>query len=455
MVDHTLSSTVARAQNFAERNGDDVVTTGHLLLAVMAARDTPWPRQIVNRGGMSFERALERRDWTKLANLADSDFSRYRVSMRLTIITIVASGYFAVIRRFRLRVEAFPAPALDRSSNEVVELAKRFASSSRRGSDAETGSLLLALATTPGKHLQLLDDSNVLSCAVRRELGLDRWHHRLIVRLDWPKLVTRRVRNWIAGGVATHGWFSVWGVGLLLALTAGSFSAFLFFLLVVPATLFLYLFLWPALILFTGVRTAVSALLGLETRVDKWYEIPGGEIALAGSGERVPARRLAAAILLPRLTAFVCSVAAFVFVAWRGQRLGVVEFPTVFSRLDLLIGLHPDSAILTPFSFFTDALSQDGAMKGIGLLAGLGAGVLSLPTYREINLIRLHAGYASGRGTRLGRILTTPAAALTGAFACVEAVLPLRNGPIYLTVYVVPLALALTSAAAIVALLPY
>ena len=455
MADDAIHAVVTRAQQFAERNGDDAVTTTHLLLGVMAACNTIWPRQIVNRGGMTFELALKRLHWTGLAGLADSGLRRYRVSMRLTVITTVAAGYLAVIRRLRLYVEQLPAPALDRGAADVLELAQSFNRSRPRGFDAGPGSLLLALATTPGKHLRLLDNANVLASAVRRELGLDRWHHRLIVRLDWPKLMTRRIRAWLIAGVAAHGRFSLWGGGLLLFRTAGLFSALIFFLLVVPATLFLYLFLWPALILFTGVRTAVCALLGLETLAHKWYEIPGGEIALAGPGERVPARRLAAAILLPRFTAFVCSVAAFVFVGWRSQRLGVIQFPTVFSRLDLLVGLDPNSNILTPFSFFADALNQDGVVKGIGLLAGLGAGVLSLPTYREIALVRLHAGHESGRGSRLGRVLTLPAAALTGAFACVEALLPLRNGPIYLTVYVVPLGLAVASAAAVASLLPY
>jgi len=450
-----ITATVERAQGFAERNGDAVVTTTHLLLAVMAARKTIWPRVIVDRGGMSFELALKRLNWRDLAGLADSQFKRYRVSMRLTVITVVAAGFFAVLRKFRLSVERIPSPALDRAAVDAVALARSFDTARGSARDPEIGQLLLALAATPGKHLRLLDNANVVACSVRRELGLDRWHHRLIVRLDGPQLLTRRCRAWLDAGVVAHGRLSAWGLGLLLFRVTGLFGALAFFFLVVPATLALYLFLWPALILFTGVRTAVARRLGLEVRAHKWYEIPGGELAIAGSGERVPARRLAAAILLPRVVAFICCIAALVLVSWRSQRLGVIEFPTVFSRLDLLIGLDPNSNILTPFSFFVDALNQDGALRGIGLLAGLGAGFLSLPTYREIALVRLHAGHEFGGGSRLGRLFSLPAAMLTGAFACVEALLPFRNGPLYLTVYVVPLAFALAFAAGIASLLPY
>ena len=302
---------VARAQAFAERHGDSTVTTTHLLFAVMAASETIWPKRIVERGGLTLELALRRLHWPTLGNVSSEDVRRYRVSMRLTVIIVVSAGFLAIVRRLRLRVVPVPRPALDRAA-----------------ADADVGLLLLALATTPGRHLRLVDNATVLACAARRELGLDRWHHRLILGLDWPRLLTRRARAWLVAGVSKHGRMSWWGLGLLVFRAIGLVSALVFFFLTVPATVFLYLFLWPALILTTAVRTAVCAFAHLETRVHKWYEIPGGEIGLAGPGERVDARRLAAAILIPRVVAFAFCVSALVFVGWRSQRLGVALFPS-------------------------------------------------------------------------------------------------------------------------------
>lgn len=455
MSEAVAASTVERGQTFAEINDDALATPTHLLLAVMAANETVWPQRIAERGGFTFERAVKLLHYPDLAKFASIELQRYRVSVRLTIIAVLAASFSIFIQKLRLRIEPAPLPPLDRAATEVMELAGSFGSSHLHPPDADIGRLLLALATTPGRHLRLLDNPTVLACAVRRDLGLDRWHHRLIVRLDWPKLVTRRMRAWLVAGVTRHGRVSTWSLGLLLFRTVGVFSALVFFLLTVPATLVLYLFLWPALILTTGVRVTVGSFVGLETRVHKWYEMPGGEIALAGPGDRVPPRHLAAVILIPRFVAFACCIVALVLVTWRSQRLGVALLPTVFTRPDLLLGLEPHAAILTPISFFSDALTQNGLLQGTGLLAGLGAGILSVPSYREIALVRLHAGHDSGQGSWLGRVITLPAAIITGAFACIEALLPLRNGPIYLTVYTVPLATAFLTAIAIDSLLPY
>jgi hypothetical protein len=412
---------LSRAQSFAEARADAAVTTTHLLLAVMAAGDTVWPKRIVERGGLSLELPLKRLHWPLVSGASSADVRRYRASMRLTVIVVVAAGFLAVFRRWRLRLVLVPRPPLDRAAAEVLLLAASLDPPRRHAPDTQVGLVLLALATTPGRHLRLLDNGTVLACAARRDLGLDHWHQRLILGLDWPKLLTRRARARLVAKVAAHGRLSLWGLLLLTFRAVGLLSAAIFFLLTVPATIFLYVFLWPALILTTAIRSAACALARLETRAHKWYEIPGGEVSLAGGGGPVGSRRLAAVILIPRVAAFAVCVAALVFVGWRSQRLGVALFPTVFSRPDLLLGLDPNSSILTPFVLFSDALSQDGALKGIGLLAGLGAGMLSLPTYRELALVRLHAGHESGRGSRLGRILTLPASLLVGAFSCVEA----------------------------------
>jgi hypothetical protein len=80
---------------------------------------------------------------------------------------------------------------------------------------------------------------------------------------------------------------------------------------------------------------------------------------------------------------------------------------------------------------------------------------MSLPTYHELSLIRLYAGHEVGLGSGIARALTLPASILAGAIACVETVLPLRNGPIYLTVYIVPVLFSVLLATAIVSVLPY
>jgi hypothetical protein len=450
---------VARAVQFAQIRADPTVTPTHLLLAVMEDTRSLWARRIVERGGFSFNLALRRLRWPEVAAIVpiSPEARLYRASVRLMLIIVITGPVIALWRRLTIEAHPLERPRLDRSAADVLRALSEWPSKSDSHSvlDSDVGRLLLTLATTPGRHLRLLDNANVLACAVRRDLGLDRWHHRMILRFDWPKLVTRRTRMWLRRQVFVHGWISIYGLALVGSLGLGLAAAVLVFAATVPATLVLYLFLWPSLILITGIRTGVCRLVGCDTRVHRWYEIPGGEIALAGDGEPIVPSRLMAAIIVPRAAAFMLCISALVFVGWRSQRLGVALFPTLFVRPDLLLSVHADSFILAPFAVFFDAMSQDGVLKGIGLLAGLGAGMLSLPTYRELTLLRLHAGHERGRGSRLARAATLPASVLAGAFACVEAVLPLRNGPIYLTVFVVPLGVALVIAALISMLLPY
>ncbi len=454
---------LARAERFAQLRGDATIRTSHLLLAIIGAFETPWPRQIVERGGLNFEQAVRRLGWSQVAELErviPHDMRLYRASMRLRTVVLVTSVGVFVARVWRGAPKPASRPRADLGTIETIDIAHRLAKERRSAAETpitelQVGHLLLALASTPGGHLRLLDNSTVLACAVRRELGLDAWHHRLILRLERPNLEVRRLRMRLERRVNERGRMTRWGLMLLCFRAGGLILAAGMFPVTVLANVLLYLFLWPASLLMGGIRALVGMIVGCDVRSRRWHEIPGGEVSLAGGEARIHGRRLAAVILLPRCAGFVLSVIAMVFVEWRAQRLGVVIFPTLYSRPDVLAGLYPDSIATTPVAVLGDATTQNGLLGGIGILAGLGTGMMSIPTYRELQLIRIHAGHEVGLGSPLARAITLPASILTGAFACIEAFLPIRNSPFYLTVYLLPLAISLVLAAAIVALLPY
>ena len=431
----------------------------------MAAFESPWPQQIVERGGLSYEQALRRLGWSRGAIAREPasppEVRLYRASMRVTttvvVITLVGVVARLVRRLLRRKRSHIPQLRCDLAAAQAIEATRRLLPGARaeRGDATNVGCLLLVLASTPGHHLRLLDNATVLACAVRRDLGLAAWHHRLILALDRPNLETRQMRLRLQRRVARHGRASRWGPALLCFRFAGLLFAVALFPVTVLATVLLYTFLWPATILMAGLRALAGMIVGCDARGRRWHEIPGGETSLFGDEPRISAARLAVVVLLPRVLAFACSFAALLVLVWRSQRLGVALFPTLFSRPDVRVGASADALFETPLIIFADAWTQNGLLGGIGLLAGLGLAVMSLPTYRELQLIRLHAGHELGEGSRLARIVTLPATILTGAFACVETVLPLRNGPLYLTVYIVPLLLSLALAAYATALLPY
>jgi hypothetical protein len=161
------------------------------------------------------------------------------------------------------------------------------------------------------------------------------------------------------------------------------------------------------------------------------------------------------ALLAPRaLGALVC-VAAMTVLLWRSEDLGVAIAPIVFRRPDLVTGAAPESLWLGPLSISLGVLEQNGTAAGIGLLAGLGAGVMSIPTFREVELIRLHAGHEAGEGSRFARAITAPASLFTGAVACVEAATPFTGAPMYATAYLVPLFSMALVAMAILEVVPH
>jgi hypothetical protein len=272
---------------------------------------------------------------------------------------------------------------------------------------------------------------------------------------DRPKQATRRVHLGIDRELAVHGRLSRWGIAWLLYGAAGVLGALTVFFLRILTTALLYFFLWPAALLMAGIRALCGAITGCDARSDRWLEIPGGEVALTSGTRPASPSAVAVALLAPRLLAALLCILAMTALLWRSAHLGVAIAPMVFRRPDLLTGAAPEAIWLGPLSIFVGTLEQNGTVAGIGLLAGLGAGVMSIPTFREVELIRLHAGHDTGGGSRFTRAITAPASVFTGATSCVEAVLPYTGAPIYATVYLVPLFLSVLAAVAILQFVPY
>lgn len=450
-----------RADALARARGEAAVTTTHLLLAVMLQAESPWPELIVERGGMTFRNAIRRLGWQDVGALerAGQDPVPYRSSMRLMVVILITASMRLTVAVQRRSSEPTPHPVRDLGAAEAVNLAARFAASPRSSGETAdevgVGHLLLALASSPGQHLRLLENSTVLACAARRELDLGRWHHRLVLACDRGNLQVRRVRMRLDRRVAAHGRRSGWGAAWLGYSGLGLLAAAIVFPITVLANVLLYIFLWPGALLLGGMRAACAAIAGCEVSNHRWHEIPGGEAALTGVDTRISERRVALVFIAPRVLATLLSLAALVVLLWRVDRLGVAVFPTTAAQQETFTGSSDDSLWMAPLVLLGDMLEQNGMLAGIGLLAGLGLGFMVIPTYRELCLIRLYTGHEIGVGTRVTRYLTLPASMFTGLIACIEAILPFRNGPIYLTVYIVPVFFLVFLAGFIVSQLPY
>jgi hypothetical protein len=452
-------ATIERAGRFAAHQQRSTVTPTDLLLAISAEPDGHLPELIVERGGLSFRRALRRaayRNPRGMSGLVPAPPPSYRGSMSQTVVILFLAPVVLIASFRRRRSVSQTPPRLDRGATVILALARQLsvAGPSRAGRETVTPAhLLLAVASSPGPHLRLFDNPSLMACALRRELGLSAWHHDLVLALDGVKLRARRIKMRLDRRVSEHGRISRWGLAWAAYALAGLLGAALVFPITVLANILLYLFLWPATILNAGIRALCGLAAGCETTNHRLHEVPGGELALAGAEGHVSDRRLLTAFLLPRLLAFLISTIVLVVVIWRSQRLGVTVFPTVFARPDLVT--QSEALWEVPLAMFGDTLDQHGALGGIGILAGLGLAFMSIPTYSELSLIRLYGGHELGRGSGLIRAITLPAAILTGVVACIEAVLPFRNGPIYLTVYVVPAIFSLLIAGALVSFAPY
>ncbi len=458
-----LEVVLLRADEIAREQGHDLVRPTHLVLAVMSDRHSAWPLVILERGGLSYGSALRRLGWRPPIEprATAAREPRFRSSMRLMLpiaVLVVVALTVGIVRRM-LAIGPPPRSGqrldLSAEANDAMRLAETFAGGPGAEKGPGVGHLLLALASRPGDHLKVLPNATVLACDIRTRLGLATSRHRLILACDRPKGITRRVHMRIDRELAVHGRWSRWGAAWLLYGAAGILGALSVFFLRVLTTALLYFFLWPAALLMAGTRALCGAILGCDARSYHWLEVPGGDVALTSRSRPVSPRAVTVALLAPRLLAALLSILVMTAVLWRSSQLGVAVAPMAFRRPDLLTGAAPDALWLGPLSIFAGMLEQNGTAAGIGLLAGLGAGVMSIPTFREVELTRLHAGHDTGAGSRFARAITAPASVFTGAIACVEAVLPFTGAPIYATAYLVPLFLSALAAIAILQFVPY
>jgi hypothetical protein len=456
---YELEAALLRADEIAREQGHHLVRPTHLVLAVMFDRGGPWPLLILERGGLSYRSALRRLGWrppTETRPSADGG-PDFRSSMRLMLLVTAALMLSVVRRMFAIEPAPRSGRRLDLSAEakDVMRLAGTFA----RGQGAEAkpavGHLLLALASRPGEHLKVLPNATVLACAIRTTLGLATPRHRLILACDRPKRIARRIHMRIDHELAEHSRWSRWGVAWLLYGAAGVIAALTVFFLRILATALLYFFLWPAALLMAGTRALCGAITGCDARSYHWLEVPGGDVALTSGSGPASSRAVAAALLAPRLLAALLCILVMTALLWRSAHLGVAIAPMVFRRPDLLTGAAPEALWLGPLSIFAGTLEQNGTVAGIGLLAGLGAGMMSIPTFREVELIRLHAGHDTGGGSHFARAITAPASVFTGAISCVEAVVPFTGAPIYATAYLIPLFISFLVAIVLLQFVPY
>jgi hypothetical protein len=255
--------------------------------------------------------------------------------------------------------------------------------------------------------------------------------------------------------VAAHGRRSWWGLASLGYGALGVCGAVVVTIVGTLAMALLYLFLWPAALLMSGVRTVSGSAFGCDTRSYHWLEVPGGDVNATPSSAGISPRAVTLALLVPRMVALLVALAAMTVLIWRSSSLGVSLAPVVMRRPDLVTGASSESFWLGPFAILEGMLQENGTLAGVGLLAGLGAGIMSIPTFREVELVRLHAGHDVDGGSRRARLLTGPASLFTGCVACLEALLPFAGAPIYATAYLFPLFVAFLAGAMVVSLLPY
>jgi hypothetical protein len=458
-----LEAVLLWAEEIAREQRHRLVRPTHLVLAVMSDRRGPWPLLILERGGLSYGSALRRLGWKPPIEprTSTAEEPQFRSSMRLMLLVavVVAAALMLSIVRRMFAIEPPPRGAhrldLSAEAKDAMRLAEAFAGGQGAEAKPAVGHLLLALASRPGEHLKALPNATVLACDVRKRLGLATSRHRLILACDRPKRITRRVHMRIDREIAARGRWSRWGVAWLLYGAAGVLGALTVFFLRVLTTALLYLFLWPAALLMAGIRALFGAIAGCDSRSYHWLEVPGGDVALTSGSRPASPRAVAVALLVPRLLAALLCILVMTALLWRSAHLGVAIAPMVFRRPDLLTGAAPEALWLGPLSIFAGTLEQNGTVAGMGLLAGLGAGVMSIPTFREVELIRLHAGHDTGGGSRFTRAITAPASVFTGAISCVEAVLPFTGAPIYATAYLVPLFLSVLAAIATLQFVPY
>lgn len=435
---------IARYQRRSE------VAADHLLLAIMGSTDSRWASILIERGVGTYDQAakvagpLPRLD-------ALNGLSQERVAterpMRRVLVDYIIGFLLVILRRLRPRAERSPVtPELPFGSDAelVLRVSEELASDS-----ATVGHVLIALASLPGAQIKLLrSDYRVVAAAARLAVGLPRRRDRVILALRRPALECQRRETCLKAGSRRS------RLAYLAMRICGVVWAVIVFAVETIATCALYLFLWPALLLMNGIRAAVSAALGVPFTIRRAHEIPGGETDIQPSGGYSDSRA-AATMLIPRLICFVICVISMLLLFWQTHRLGVEPFPLTVSHFDILEGHSASDQVLGPLVILIDAITAHGPFLAIGILAGVGAGAFSVPSAREVQLIRLTGGHDVGRGSRLVRVIVAPLVGLTGVCSAVEAILPFKGGAVYLTVYVLPLIFAIAVSILLQALLPY
>jgi hypothetical protein len=450
-----LRQVIATARELARYQRVEAVTTTHLLLAIMR-ESPPWAVLIADAGGWTYAAAaLHRGRFGLLPPAPPSDVGHpaptpvMRSAPKRFFWLLLTSLVALVLWIVRSKPPMPPEPALSDRAREAVALAIGIA----RAQPASEGHLLVVLCATPGKHISLLENPQLVGAYARRRMGLARMHHRIMVFVDWPaKKLRRLVRAAVVHRRRRHGLAALPWFGLVAGFwVCGVSWGIARFTLETLSTIALL----PSLLLANGLRVGVASALNVDIRIRRLVDLPGGESDVSADDPTMR-KRAVLAILAPRALCFVISVVTFLVVIWNATRLGVEPFPTTFVRLDHLRTVaYLPGPFGAPLLLAVDGLEHRSWIAGVGLLAGVGASILALPSYREVQTVRLMLGHDLGQGTWIGRAILWPALVLTGILAVVEAFLPWRNGPVYVTVYVVPLGLAFGLAALLSTQLPY
>jgi hypothetical protein len=448
----TVSSLLPAAERIARHRESPAIGADHLLLAIMCDESSPWARILDERGVGTYDTV--RRAAAPLPSRADLGLGQARVSrcpkpMRRAIVDLAIG--LVLLATTLLRRRARPAKVdsglpLGQDARLAILIARQLAD----GEDVTAGHVLVALASIPGAQIKLLRrEHQLVAAAARQALGLTRGRDRFLLTLRRPALAARRLeRRLRADGGAGR------TVVRLLMRACGLLWALTLFFVETTVTVGLYVFLWPALLLANGVRAFTGWALGVDFTVRRAHEIPGGEVEVHLSSTTSDLRA-AGAILIPRAVCFAVCLSSMVVLLWQSSRLGVVPFPVTIARYDIVQGNVELAQLIAPLLILFDTFVGHGPVVGAGILAGIGAGLLAVPSFREMQMIRLAGGHDVGRGSRALRVVLAPFSGMTAVFACFEAIVPFRGGPLYLTVYALPLLLALALAAQVDPLLPY
>jgi hypothetical protein len=440
------------AEPIARYRESGTINADHLLFAIMSDTTSTWARILDERGVGSYDAVRKvSAPLPSRATLGVSEVqpAHYAKPMRRVIIDLILGVLVLMLSGLRRRRTSTPnAPALPLRQDTllVIDVARQLAANA----EITAGHVLVALASVPGPQIKLLRrEHQVIAAAARHELGLERGRDHMLLLLHEPVLAVRRLERRLreAGGITRT--LIRWALrvcGVLWALTI--------FFLETTATLGLYIFLWPALLLTNGVRALVARLLRLNFTVRRAHEIPGGELEVCAP-PGVSDLRIAGMLLIPRAACFAVCVSTMILLLWQTQRLGGVAFPVTFARYDIIQGHVIVAQLVGPTLVLFDSFISHGPIVGCGMLAGIGCGVLALPSFREVQMIRLVGGHDVARGSKALRVAIAPLALITGLFAWLEAILPLKGGPLYITVYAVPLVLAYALAFRLLWALPY